>query len=508
LDVDNQKIIYTDDFLDFLKTQQLLVTIPVNPVQTVIRILKKSKDLKCYCDFKSEFKLLQHASIYTNKVASTFGEETYQKYLECKEEVDSIFNIVKAKKLKTESTQLISNTAHTINKSLSEDIDLWVFEPKINEYEVKYYFSHPLHLVSWWRINNNHKRKKRKIQRVINYIIRESKNKKVERRQDPIVSKKPIEEKFLFESGFYENQGLYGFSKLKDKDICTINHWLWFYMMKKDVYNCDFSTEHLRYMDYFFNEHSRLQSLLLGKEWDIQEIYNFIKFIKSKAKQKGEWVIGELENITFEDNKDFYSTKNKYRWLNDFIIKCEERLGKQLVTPLDLGGFEYKDCITELTTPLELKTEGKKMGHCVGGYSNSLENGMSRIFHIECDGIGSTIEINVSNYYSWNYYDNHIDIPDGWESKLDREDLSELREINKKINSITARVNQHHGRYPEKGNLTPTEKNIEIGYKLIDFINQNVLNDKLGPLLLEKYYLELKLSRKIKSNKVKDDFLF
>ena len=43
------------------------------------------------------------------------------------------------------------------------------------------------------------------------------------------------------------------------------------------------------------------------------------------------------------------------------------------------------------------------------------------------------------------------------------------------ITSVTYSVRQHHGRYPEKGNLKPTETNEKIVGELIRYLNINHL---------------------------------
>lgn len=50
--------------------------------------------------------------------------------------------------------------------------------------------------------------------------------------------------------------------------------------------------------------------------------------------------------------------------------------------------------VKQLTTSVELKREGTKMNHCVGGYIGSCLDGVSYIFHVE-DGtaLGATVEI-------------------------------------------------------------------------------------------------------------------
>lgn len=60
--IDLDKVFYTDDFVDFLKTQELKVINLKTPCHTAIRIIKKSRELNCKLD-DFEFKVIQHSII-------------------------------------------------------------------------------------------------------------------------------------------------------------------------------------------------------------------------------------------------------------------------------------------------------------------------------------------------------------------------------------------------------------------------------------------------------------
>ena len=62
-DIDNDKLYWTSEFEDFLKTGELKVSNLMTPSHTAVRIAKKSKELNAkLCEF--EFKLLQYALSY------------------------------------------------------------------------------------------------------------------------------------------------------------------------------------------------------------------------------------------------------------------------------------------------------------------------------------------------------------------------------------------------------------------------------------------------------------
>jgi hypothetical protein len=85
-DIDNDKIYWTSEFEDFLKTGELKVSNLMTPSHTAVRIAKKSKDLNAKL-YEFEFKLLQYALSYTfiDRIKLRFRD----RYLEmCKEQKD------------------------------------------------------------------------------------------------------------------------------------------------------------------------------------------------------------------------------------------------------------------------------------------------------------------------------------------------------------------------------------------------------------------------------------
>ena len=82
-DIDNDKLYWTSEFEDFLKTGELKVSNLMTPSHTAVRIAKKSKELNAKLD-EFEFRLLQYALSYRfiDRIKLRFRE----RYLEmCKE---------------------------------------------------------------------------------------------------------------------------------------------------------------------------------------------------------------------------------------------------------------------------------------------------------------------------------------------------------------------------------------------------------------------------------------
>jgi len=87
-DIDNDKLFWTSEFEDFLKTGELKVSNLMTPSHTAVRISKKSKELKAKLD-EFEFKLIQYALSYRfiDRIKLRFKD----RYLEmCKDHKDML----------------------------------------------------------------------------------------------------------------------------------------------------------------------------------------------------------------------------------------------------------------------------------------------------------------------------------------------------------------------------------------------------------------------------------
>jgi hypothetical protein len=146
----------------------------------------------------------------------------------------------------------------------------------------------------------------------------------------------------------------------------------------------------------FTNEHYSI--IFWFKYFNLDKQLELFKFIENLINVEGKWVIGALESIEGEvkwkSNYDLNLLKERItKLINDNKVK----LNKVLVTPLPINRH-YLECeVIELVTPLQLLDEGKYNNHCVGGYSNSL-NENRRIFSIRIDKYRFTCEFKYHDY--------------------------------------------------------------------------------------------------------------
>ena len=470
IDIKTESIVYTPEFLEFLETKQLKITSPCAPIQSTIRLYKKMKDLDCFCDIEHEMKFLTVASkhIQSGQMAKYIGPETYVKYEKIKDFVDIYFKLREPKD-SNEIPHSLKEKYYIGNKR-NPDVNIWLFDP-VMDFDIIEEVGTINNLKRVWELLYTYK--KNSEQNKINKIFYKniflgkmnedqwsvSHYKGVGDNNEPIYDIKPY-----YNSNRYTHQMI---------------------LSKKGYYKCNFDIKHVDYIDKFASEHHGMRMFLKDCNTLIEQ-YDLIKFIKSLARKEGDWVIGSLETadrymVTTRD-------ENNKLLMNDVskstIIKLVEKFKKEsveeLVEKLDLSNFEYKNCIRELTTTLQLKEEGSRMGHCVGGYSNSIRDNRSRIFHIDCDGIGSTVEIATPVTKSWSNGETK-DIVEIFQPVNDETNCMVFFE-DKSYQSIPAstftyKLRQHSGRYPEKGNLTPTDINQNIVKELIEYLNLNHLPD-------------------------------
>lgn len=479
IDLETGKLHYTKEFVQFIKTKQIKSNIPITPVHTLIRLIKKTKELGCYIDMEKEVQLCSLASEITNNV---IGPITYEKYLTVKDEIDKYFDVTEQKQRTYDDDDFFkvgdiksSNTYHSFTpknnfkNTLLEDYS-------VNDvYVLRKYFDFFVY------------KNKRGTQNKLNLI-----------KHYNTEHKKPLQQETKNNSSGIDD--LFGVREVRNdiKDLFTFNM-----LFVKDGYHlCDFSGKHIVEINDFLKEHPMLCKLLVKCD-NLIDQYNIVKFIKSLSKKEGGFIIGflELSNLNGIDtiNKDI---------ILDLIEKKKNEDKNTLISPIDLSGFEFIDSVRELCTNLELKKEGHMMGHCVGGYSSKISNGTSRIFHIHRDNIGSTFEILCPKEFKYNdhklieskilnydkdfkfFISNYCNNINGVISPKNEVSITQwIKYCHNDILQYGYLKNQHYGKYPEKGNLTPIESHQNIGRVLRDFLNKNTLsgyNKIIMDILYEK----------------------
>jgi hypothetical protein len=492
LDISEGKIIYKEEFAEFLRTKQMVVTAPHTPTQTLIRLFKKVDELGCYCDIELESRFLLGA-FFCDGVKQTIGDVTHKKYLKYKDKIDEHMSFVKVdiKKhmaiLETYRYEKIGGPVpepHDIGKFCRDFLgftkfreyidgdeelndlieeegllekDLWMCIPK-RGFEATPMTSN--------RELRNYKAYFNILNRGVRYIHKEKLSwfmceLKETDTHGYNLNKINYKEHILNKLGYK-----LGFTKITPIDdenpmVHTLKkHGL-------EFISCDFTKEHVDYVSRFVTQHVRVWWNIPKKNF--QYSYGEIRKLMPYAKKEGGWIIGEFENYRYKGSTNvFGSLANdsvppySFEDFKLIVEKKKKELSEPLIEPISLEGFEYIDNVTELVTVLSLKSEGKTMGHCVGGYSDTIKGGSSRIFHVEFDGISSTLQISHKVHYR------HRQMVAG---------VPDQDETIKVVGGDKYYKKQHYGEYPKQmGNVAPNEKNIDIAKELCEFLTEKYLS--------------------------------
>lgn len=473
LDMENGKILYTKEFVDFLKTKQIKVVNPCAPVQTTIRIYNKIKELGLYCDLEHEMRFLTVASkhLHSGQMTKIIGPETKQKYDKIKDFVEKYFVLREPKNI-DELPYSLRDVYYKDGKH-DPDVKIWVYDSVI-DFDIVENVGSINNFKRVWELLYTIKKKSEqdKINKIfyknifLGNMLEDTWTRRVYKDQNANWLQELSSDKcddYIEEPHYYSN-------RFTHQMILT----------KKNYHKCDFTIKHVDFIDKFIIEHGTIGFLLKNCE-TISEQYNMVKFIKSLANKEGDWIIGSLENINFKDYDESYKNKTDKEFILNLIEKDKIACSTELNEKVSLSDFDYKNCVKELNTTIELREEGRRMGHCVGGYSKSVESGESRIFHINCDGIGSTLQIStpITKLYHKGKNEEVMEFyrPENWKGDNDKciaifkDTTTQLIDIDQ----LKYGIRQHYGKYPEKGNLTPTSNSKEVAEKLIKYLNNNHL---------------------------------
>jgi hypothetical protein len=452
LDLESEKIIYTPEFVDFLKTKQIRVINPCSPIQSSIRLFKKIKELNAYCDIKHEMRFLTAAAKNLNNrtINKIIGPETKIKYDKFKNEIEKYFIL---RPLKPSDLQYHNDVEIKEN--------LWSYDPVLN-FDIFESVDNMSKLKKIWDLMYNYRNKSE--QNKINKIFY----------KNVFLDKKSVED-------VWERVVRNDDDKNKSEIKPTYNSYRFTFemlMSKKDYYKCNFNVKHVDYVDEFCHEHGRLRNFLKHTN-TLEETYQIIKFIKNLTNKEGQWFIGSLETLNWSEYKDLIGNTITNDVILEIFKKEKETNTKELVDKIDLKDFKWAKNVKELTTVIDLKSEGQMMGHCVGGYGKKVKNGYSRIFHIQTENSGSTLEVYLPITKKINKENTTINIKEVYEPTSFEEKCIVIYEDNTldKIykESLIFRKAQHSGNYPTKGNQKPIDENDKIAEELINFLNKNHL---------------------------------
>lgn len=274
LDIINQKIVYTPEFVEFLQTKELKVINPCSPIQTTIRLHKKMKDLDCTCDILHEVRFLTvafHKIQNESHLTRFIGPETYSKYLAMRDCVDKYFRIRKPN-LRGELPYYLQDKKDSVN--------VWIYEPILNFDIVEDAYSIN-QLKRIWELL--YRPKSGEDQDKINKIY--YKGVFLGTNNEDTWSRRVYKNNDLF-SDEYETIASYHSERFTFQML----------MSKKDYYNCDFDLSHVDFLDEFTRIYYDLRFFLKDCN-TLQEQLNMLIFINDLRLKNGDWVFDFLGNI-------------------------------------------------------------------------------------------------------------------------------------------------------------------------------------------------------------------
>lgn len=348
ISLETDQLIFTEDFREFVSTGQLKITNLATPFHSAIRLAKKTEELGCYCDVNTELILLKS---YVDAVYSLncfnkdgflfprfFGNEAYLTYMTHKQLIEKNCYVFQG------SNQLKLPKMTSRIKYYSMEINV----PSVFK-DIRPYFlgaGLPINSVSMIE--------------VYDHLFRPTTRSTVRSR----FAKAIIRGKYT------------AFSALQNKRFTK----------------CDFHSKHLNILEQFAENHYPLYCYLNKFGLNVTEMLDNIRTIKRAVNKYGLFVIGLIEDKNNPLLQEARSITDELieQLINQYRNSASSNL---LVDPIDLSGFDKKHLVVELCSANQLRVEGIREKHCVGGYVDPVRNGDCRIFHLETRNVISTLQI-------------------------------------------------------------------------------------------------------------------
>lgn len=384
IDLSTNKLIYTEEFKNFLYNKQLEVTAIYTPSHTAIRLFKKMDELDCYCDIEKCMELLSQPLILENINKMTvrsfgiyFGSKYKEMYLKYRTNIKEYF---------------------TISKYFDHKRDLWKLrnDPKNNDLDsnekVNWLipnYSVPQEILSRWAKFNDViwtlTPKKYSVSNVEIFSILEglsfnpltfmSAYKLI---SGSISKKQKSKAEIILKNGYF------------CKMLCLIN---------KGFHNCDFDKSHIDYIEKYVDSERWILFVSYKFNMNVQETYTLVKDINKLFNSDGEWISPLLQKSLLTRNILFKPT---YDNMLSELTKEKKKYGEDITKPTEYGDLNlpYDIKIKELTSVLDLRWAGNKLKNCINNpgqnYKSKIKTGKTKIFVLITPNNMSALEIQLS----------------------------------------------------------------------------------------------------------------
>ena len=384
IDLNNNKLYYTEEFVEFLNTKQLEITAVYTPAHTAIRLFKKMKELQCYCNIEKCMELLSQPlipSVQCRLRRTHFGLYFSDKYkdmfIQHYAELKHYFKMVKF----FDHKKLMWNTRYETNKltliSLDEDhASNWLDPHRNPPQEVLEKWSE-YNDIMWTLIPQKYVSPNVEIATILegvgyNPLTFMSSYKLICGKIKKTLSDKA---KLVIENGHYT------------KIIALIND---------DFYNCDFNKDHIKEIEKHIEKDTYITRYILKFNLNLQQSLVFCKDFAKVMKKEGEWIAPMLDRILDEGNTSIKPTfDNMCKWIEN----KRKEMDKPLVTPLPIHHIKFPTHITvkELVSECDLNWAGVKLKNCLNNpgqeYGSKIASGDIKVFVIITPNSTSAIEL-------------------------------------------------------------------------------------------------------------------
>ena len=155
----------------------------------------------------------------------------------------------------------------------------------------------------------------------------------------------------------------------------------------------------LRQANTMFDEHTLGA---WGKGMRLDELLAFTGLVRKCVKQHGLWFYGALELADSKTVEAFKgcSADQWGEWLDTFALESEIEMSKVIAPNTswpELLHSGYR--VRELVKKMDLLSEGIRMHHCVGGYFRHVSKGYSKIISMQTADINSCITMELNREF-------------------------------------------------------------------------------------------------------------
>ena len=388
IDLKTGELLYTPEFVLYLKNRQLKVVAPYTPGHTAIRLFKKIDELGCYCDIEGQMKLLsqpfnnemmiRNTSAYSGVFGMYFShkyKEAYDTYKDQLKEYFQLATLFEHKKWIWERRYMCDNQD---KQDLGRNHVLSWLDPQRNPPQEA--------LDSWSKTNG-------KIWGLIpvKYDIPDEEFVKVINTSFSPLSLMGVWGMLygdLKKSMIFKVKTIFKYDSLRE--LCLVND---------GFYDCDFDKKGCEYLNNAIIENISLGQVINKYNLNLQESITLQKDITKILNKEGKWFNDLVYKALKENGNSFIQPNTQI--IKTLFEKERQKLTKPLVGGMDLSGLELPDNveIQQLVSEYDLAYAGKKLSNCIDNpgqnYKKKVKSGKSKIFVITTPNSMSALEIEM-----------------------------------------------------------------------------------------------------------------